>query len=393
MIPIQNRLKVFKPKKKYAFGKYYVISAVYNVEKYLEDYFNSIFKQRLDFKNNIKIICIDDGSTDDSAKIIKKYQSKYPNNIFYLHKENGGQASARNKGLKWLQEHLSNDLKPQTNNRDLASISSKSKDYHKDTKPIWITFMDPDDFLDRDYFYEVDAFLKKHKDEDIAMIGCHYIFYFEKNKAYSDSHPLNHKFQEKQSIKINKALENFIQLSAATAFLKLSKIPKNLEFEEKLKPNFEDAKFINEFLLNNINSQSVFLKNAIYYYRKRADKSSSLDNAEYADKNQVLKLGYLLLLLYAKDKLKTIPSFIQNTIIYDLIWVIKATINQAKFRFHTSEQRIEFHRLFKEIFSLIDTDIILEFNLAGCWWYHKIGILHCFKDEYPPFQIIYIEDF
>ncbi|HEG4692299.1 TPA: glycosyltransferase, partial [Campylobacter jejuni] len=116
----------FKPKKYQAYNKYAIVSAVYNVEKYLDDFFKSIINQRLDFKRNIFIICVDDGSTDNSAQIIKKYQKKYPKNIIYLYKENGGQASARNLGLKYLKE---NDL-----------------------NTPWVTFTDPDDFLGRDYF-------------------------------------------------------------------------------------------------------------------------------------------------------------------------------------------------------------------------------------------------
>ncbi|ENZ5882084.1 glycosyltransferase, partial [Campylobacter coli] len=72
------------------FTQYTIISAVYNVEKYLDDYFNSIINQRLDFKKNIFMVLVDDGSTDNSANIIKKYQKKYPKNIVYIYKENGG---------------------------------------------------------------------------------------------------------------------------------------------------------------------------------------------------------------------------------------------------------------------------------------------------------------
>ncbi|MCW1864622.1 glycosyltransferase [Campylobacter jejuni] len=71
---MQNFLKQFKPKKYKAYNKYVIVSAVYNVEKYLDDFFKSVIKQRLDFKNNILIILVDDGSTDNSANIIKKYQ-------------------------------------------------------------------------------------------------------------------------------------------------------------------------------------------------------------------------------------------------------------------------------------------------------------------------------
>lgn len=67
----------FKPKKYQAYNKYVIVSAVYNVEKYLDDFFKSIINQRLDFKRNIFIICVDDDSTDNSAQIIKKY----PKNI------------------------------------------------------------------------------------------------------------------------------------------------------------------------------------------------------------------------------------------------------------------------------------------------------------------------
>ncbi|BEJ86318.1 hypothetical protein B10525_14510 [Campylobacter jejuni] len=41
--------------------------------------------------------------------------------------------------------------------------------------------------------------------------------------------------------------------------------------------NFEDGKFINIYLFKNLNLKSIFLKNARYFYRKRFDKSSTLD--------------------------------------------------------------------------------------------------------------------
>ena len=87
-------------------NKFTIISAIYNTEKYLDEYFSSIISQSLNFKNNIFIICVDDGSKDDSAQIIKKWQRKYPKNIQYIYKENGGQASARNVGIEHIQTCL-----------------------------------------------------------------------------------------------------------------------------------------------------------------------------------------------------------------------------------------------------------------------------------------------
>ncbi|EAJ0678415.1 glycosyltransferase family 2 protein, partial [Campylobacter coli] len=212
----------YLPKKHKGFTQYTIISAVYNVEKYLDDYFNSIINQRLDFKKNIFMVLVDDGSTDNSANIIKKYQKKYPKNIVYIYKENGGQASARNLGLKYMQEN--------------------------NYKAPWVTFTDPDDFLDRNYFYKVDKFLSAHQDDDICMIGCNVIFYHEKQKLYKDNHALNFKFKNGIQVKENCNLDNFIQLFTNSSFINTNYLAKHIRFDKKLKPNFEDAKFINEYL-------------------------------------------------------------------------------------------------------------------------------------------------
>ena len=73
-----------------------VIIPIYNVEKYLIDCIESIIKQTL---NNIEIICINDGSTDSSLEIIKRYAEK-DNRISIYSQNNCGLSIARNLGLK-----------------------------------------------------------------------------------------------------------------------------------------------------------------------------------------------------------------------------------------------------------------------------------------------------
>ena len=72
-----------------------IIIPVYNVEKYLEQCLDSIINQNL---KNIEIICINDGSTDNSLKILKKYAKK-DNRIIILSQTNLGAGAARNRGL------------------------------------------------------------------------------------------------------------------------------------------------------------------------------------------------------------------------------------------------------------------------------------------------------
>lgn len=72
-----------------------VVVPVYNVEQYLDRCLDSLVNQAL---QNIEIIVVNDGSTDGSAEIIKKYDSRY-DNIVVINQENGGLSSARNAGI------------------------------------------------------------------------------------------------------------------------------------------------------------------------------------------------------------------------------------------------------------------------------------------------------
>ena len=73
-----------------------VIVPVYNVENYLEKCLNSLVNQSLE---EIEILVINDGSTDDSQKIIDEFQKKFPQKIKAFSKENGGLSDARNFGI------------------------------------------------------------------------------------------------------------------------------------------------------------------------------------------------------------------------------------------------------------------------------------------------------
>ncbi|EOI7656208.1 glycosyltransferase, partial [Campylobacter jejuni] len=366
---LNNVYKKYLPKKYKGFAQYAIISSVYNVEEYLDDYFNSIINQRLDFEKNIFIILVDDGSTDNSANLIKKYQKKYPKNIIYIYKENGGLSSARNSGLKYIQEN--------------------------NYKTHWITFTDPDDFLDRNYFYEVDKFLATHYHDDICMIGCNLIFYYEMQKIYKDEHPLNFKFKKEYLIKEVYNLNNFIQLGVQSAFFPAKKIlTSNLCFDEKLRQFNEDLKFTNQFLIRHEKEKVVYISKAQYFYRKRSSKNSIIDQAS---KNinlylQASKLGTLDLLIDARLKLNRIPLFVQYSVLYHFAWQIRSIVNNSeKLYFMSKQEKQEYLDLLDKNFSYIDSTTILDCNYKGFYNFEKKGILNCFKNEKIDISEVYIE--
>ncbi len=86
-----------------------VIIPIYNVQEFLEECIDSVLEQTINkleltngYERNIQIILIDDGSTDNSAKIAKKYANTY-DNIEYIYEENQGLGHARNYGCKFAE--------------------------------------------------------------------------------------------------------------------------------------------------------------------------------------------------------------------------------------------------------------------------------------------------
>uniref|UniRef100_UPI0040560F66 glycosyltransferase n=1 Tax=Acetatifactor sp. TaxID=1872090 RepID=UPI0040560F66 len=72
-----------------------VIIPIYNMGKYLEECLGSIVNQSIE---GLEIIAVNDGSTDNSLDILKRYSQKYPNIIIHS-QSNQGQASAKNYGI------------------------------------------------------------------------------------------------------------------------------------------------------------------------------------------------------------------------------------------------------------------------------------------------------
>lgn len=71
--------------------------AAYNAEKFLEECLDSFIIEEI--LNKIEVLIIDDGSTDNTYNIAKKYENKYPETFKAIKKSNGGHGSTINEGI------------------------------------------------------------------------------------------------------------------------------------------------------------------------------------------------------------------------------------------------------------------------------------------------------
>lgn len=345
-----------------------IVAAVYNVEQYLGDFFSSIVAQTIDFNKYIEIILVDDGSEDSSAHIIAEWIDKYPQNIRYIYQDNAGQAEARNTGIEYA-------------------------------KFEWITFIDPDDFLSENYFEAIDSLITKsaanHK--KLEMVSANLVLFMEESGEFKDTHPLRYRFAKGECVLPASNPGKHIQLSASTAVFNRYRInERNLRFNAEIRPAFEDGHFVNRYLLGISDGYIAFTPAPIYYYRKRGDGTSTLDTAweKPGRFDAQLRLGYKDLMDESLRLHGYVKDFIQRVVLYDLSWHFKRFIDNDKLLSHLSvESRSNYIGLVKDLMSNISTETILNFELAGIWFYHKLGILSYFKGFDPHFAITYIDEY
>lgn len=127
-----------------------VIVPIYNVEKYLKKCLDTIINQTL---KEIEIICINDGSTDKSRKILEQYLKK-DSRIIVIDKNNGGLSSARNAGMKIA-------------------------------KGEYIGFVDSDDWIDETMFEKLYNNAKEN-DSQMSICGVHKYDDKAKQMLYDD---------------------------------------------------------------------------------------------------------------------------------------------------------------------------------------------------------------
>lgn len=265
-----------------------VIVPVYNVENYIEKCLNTLVNQTI---QDIEIIIVNDGSTDNSKNVIEKFIKKYPEKIVYLEKENGGLSDARNYGLPYA-------------------------------KGEYIAFLDSDDYVELDMYERMYEVAKK---ENSDIVECDFIWEYPNKQKQDIGKIYNGKHEMLEKVRVvawNKLIKRQILNDTQILFPKGYRY-EDVEFTYKLIPYLNKVSFLKKPCIHYVqrensisNSQNertreIFnvLDNVINFYKEK----NFYD--EYKEELEYVYTRYLLcssLLRMVKIKNKEVRNNILN---------------------------------------------------------------------------------
>lgn len=209
-----------------------IIIPVYQVEKYLEKCLESVINQTY---KKIEVILIDDGSKDNSGKICDEYAQK-DKRIIVIHKNNEGVSKARNVGIECA-------------------------------KGTYITFVDSDDFIHKDYIEKLYE-LCKHNNADLSICGTKDIL--ENEKVVKKSRKYKKNLDKEDGMK--ELLNEKYYTCVIWAKMYKKELFKNIRFNEKTKIA-EDLEVLYK-VLDKCKKISINTFENLYYYRIRDDSAT-----------------------------------------------------------------------------------------------------------------------
>ena len=246
-----------------------VIIPVYNTGDYLEETLMSLLNQTM--IDDIEVLMIDDGSTDDSRYIIEKYALDYDNFHAY-HKENEGQGVARNYALKFA-------------------------------KGEYIHFFDSDDYLPPNAYETLYGHALKNRDDMVIFNVSYFSFYNNwENLLFKNSY--NKLSENIYSTRLTDYLDMLWDTITCNKLYKKEFLEKNdIRFLDK-KIFFEDIPFSLETYL--LADSITVIREKLYFWRYRNNRSSTtqhdLSVRNFKDRLDILEVCLNLFDKYDVDE-------------------------------------------------------------------------------------------
>ena len=242
-----------------------VIIPIYNVEKYLSKCLDSVINQTY---KNLEIICVNDGSPDNCHQILEEYKNK-DSRIVVIEQENGGEGSARNRGIRAV-----------TGN--------------------YIAFVDPDDWVELDFYETAIKKIKEHN----ADIFCGGIYeeYEDKTIKRENKTPIKELITDRNEFLLYVFKRDYHKNLGAFLWNKVYKAElfTNIKFNESLFCGTDIAAFTEIVLKSTV---FVYCNTHFYHYLQR--NSSALHSTNLAKKETLLTSYDIILNLLSKNNVTT----------------------------------------------------------------------------------------
>lgn len=266
---------------------------MYNSEKTISKVLDSIFSQS--YLPEYEIIIVDDGSVDNSVKIVEKVSETHPE-IKLIKQKNCKQAVARNNGLK-------------------------------NVLGEFVCFVDSDDLLKKNYLYDLLLPLNTDNRLSLSMGGIEKVFESGKDSIVENKSILKNAQTKQDLVSLYLTKNSEMDVGLWNKVFKTEIIREN-NINFKNSNFFEDSLFVLEYL-ENIEVEQIFFSNQVVYKLFKGGESTTTSFKPEIDQLAKKYINYIDLKVRAKDlstdifvafKIRTILHVVHHHINYDYEW-------------------------------------------------------------------------
>lgn len=218
-----------------------VIIVVYNGEKYIDEAIQSVLNQTY---KDIELIVADDGSTDGTKEVIKKYK-----NVKYIYQENNGEGSARNLGIE-------------------------------NSKGEYLAFLDADDLYAIDKIEKQIKILKENDDIDIVYNDLKVV---DEKLNYLNTLKSEGIYEKREDLLANIIYRQVIQ--GPICMMMRRKCIEGIKWSEKLIYTVDYEYVLKLAFKYNFK----YLEEPLYIYRRHGNNLSNKHNATVEEELQIIK--------------------------------------------------------------------------------------------------------
>lgn len=296
--------------------RFSVVVPILKGDVFAQEAIESVLRQTISFEENIQVIFVNGGSSDESAIACQEYEAVYPDNVIYIEESTDNLSALRNVGLRYVEGAL-------------------------------VGFLNPDDKWADNAFELVWRFLESHKGE-VDVIGCR-VGYFGNKKGFE---PLDYRFKGGDRIVEIAKSPDCMQIDVSSAFIALSAL-KNRFFDERI-PREGGSKLLVEVVLDK--RCLGLLESALYYHRKYEDRAS----AELRDGKvrifPTLKYYYSFAVDLSLEKFGRVVPYIQHCLLNGL----KSLVDKPLSDIDPNDNEERYREMVVRLFEHIDYGVLFE---------------------------------